>query len=113
MKKVQKTNPLKFVEIKCAFCKGTGFDRFGVPSKISKCQVCNGRGVVQVPEPYEKCPGCLGEGVYYHHRLTCSVCGGKGSIRKLNKTKDMKRCKKESKAALDIETGLPCIELYY
>lgn len=97
--------------IKCAFCRGTGFDRFEVPSKLSRCQTCKGRGKVYVPEPHEKCPSCLGTGVYCHHRLTCSVCGGKGRVRKLNRARDG-GCEKENEEALNIETGLPCINAY-
>lgn len=114
-KKTQKAKPKKIQEqetlVKCAFCKGTGLDRFGVPSKLSKCQTCHGRGKVFVPEPHEKCPSCLGTGVYRHHRLTCSVCGGKGSVRKLNRVRD-EECGKENEEMLDIETGLPCISAY-
>lgn len=97
--------------VKCAFCKGTGLDRFGVPSKLSKCQTCKGRGKVYVPEPHEKCPSCLGTGVYRHHRLTCSVCGGKGRVRALNRTRG-EGCEKENKESLDVNTGLPCISAY-
>lgn len=95
----------------CAFCRGTGLDRFGVPSKLSRCQACQGRGEVSVPEPHEKCPSCLGSGVYRHHRLTCSVCGGKGRVSKINRARG-EGCEKESAEALDIETGLPCISAY-
>lgn len=97
--------------VKCAFCKGTGLDRFGVPSKLSKCQTCQGRGKVFVPEPHEKCLSCLGSGVYRHHRLTCSVCGGRGRVRKLNKDRS-EGYKKANEEALDINTGLPCINAY-
>ncbi|MDP2930626.1 MAG: hypothetical protein Q8N56_03420 [bacterium] len=95
----------------CAFCRGIGLDRFGVPSKLSKCQTCQGRGKVYVPEPHEKCASCLGTGVYRHHRLTCSVCGGKGRVRSLNRVRGA-GCEKENEEALDVETGLPCISAY-
>ncbi len=97
--------------VKCAFCRGTGLDRFGVPSKLSQCQVCKGRGKVYVPEPNEKCLSCLGTGVFRHHRLTCSVCGGKGRVRKLNRDRG-EGCEKENEEALDVNTGLPCISAY-
>lgn len=97
--------------IKCAFCKGSGFDRFGVPSKLSRCQTCGGRGKVFVPEPNEKCAACRGTGVFRHHRLVCSVCGGKGRVRALNRARD-EGCEKENEEALDIQTGLPCISAY-
>jgi len=97
--------------VKCAFCRGTGLDRFGVPSKLSQCQTCKGRGKVYVPEPSEKCLSCLGTGVYCHHRLTCSVCGGRGRVKKLDMSRD-EGCEKENEEALDVETGLPCISSY-
>lgn len=97
--------------VKCAFCKGTGFDRFAVPSKLSKCQTCKGRGKVYVPEPHEKCASCLGTGVFRHHRLTCSVCGGKGRVRKLNRVRG-DGCEKKNEEALNLNTGLPCIDAY-
>lgn len=103
--------------IKCAFCRGTGFDRFGVPSKLSRCQTCQGRGKVYVPEPHEKCPACFGNGVYRYHRLTCSVCGGKGRVRQGMKRSEgryrgKRECDRGDQPALDIDTGLPCIEAY-
>ncbi|MBI2632947.1 MAG: hypothetical protein HYW78_00970 [Parcubacteria group bacterium] len=97
--------------IRCAFCRGAGFDRFGIPSKLSQCQACKGRGKVYVPEPNEKCASCLGTGVYRHHRLTCSVCGGKGRVRTLNRVRG-EGCEKENEEALNSETGLPCISAY-
>jgi hypothetical protein len=53
----------------------------------------------------------LGTGVYRHHRLTCAVCGGKGRVRKLGRSRG-EGCEKENGEALDIETGLPCISAY-
>lgn len=105
--KAAQTEPL----VKCAFCRGTGLDRFSVPSKLSKCQTCQGRGNVYVPEPHEKCASCLGTGVYRHHRLTCSVCGGKGRVRSLNRVRGI-ACKRENEEALHMYTGLPCFDAY-
>jgi DnaJ-class molecular chaperone len=65
-------------EIDCAFCNGTGHDRFGLLSPPSACQVCLGKGVVDVPEPRVSCAFCRGSGVHPHTRLTCGGCGGKG-----------------------------------
>lgn len=97
--------------ITCGFCRGTGLDRFGVPSKLSQCQTCKGRGKVSVPEPHEKCPSCLGTGVFRYHRLNCAVCGGKGRIGKRNQVRG-EGCGKKHEEALEIETGLPCIDAY-
>ena len=114
-KKIQKSKSKKIQEretlVKCAFCKGTGLDRFGIPSKFSKCQTCKGRGKVHVSEPHEKCPSCLGTGVYRHHRLSCSVCGGKGRIKTLANQGYGER-KGRNKAAGDLDTGLPSINAY-
>ena len=62
----------------CAFCRGTGKDPFELLSKLSKCQVCGGRGEVEVGQPAIECVYCGGSGVHRDQRLTCTVCGGKG-----------------------------------
>lgn len=100
--------------ITCGFCRGTGLDRFGVPSKLSQCQTCKGRGKVSVPEPHQQCSSCLGTGVYSHHRLNCAVCGGKGQVGVGGRkgVRDQECGKERHKEALDIETGLPCISAY-
>lgn len=67
--------------IKCAYCEGTGKDPWGIPSPLSNCQVCKGRGVVNIREPVIKCPYCDGSGAGLHgQRMTCLVCGGKGMV---------------------------------
>ena len=38
-------------EISCAFCKGKGIDPFGLLSELAICQVCLGKGKVEVDEP--------------------------------------------------------------
>jgi len=50
-------------EIKCAFCKGTGKDPFDLLSEFAVCQVCGGRGKVEVKEPAIKCVFCSGTGI--------------------------------------------------
>lgn len=109
---MKKESHEKSVVVQCAFCKGTGLDRFGIPSKLSRCQVCNGRKEVSVPQLHEPCLGCLGTGAYPHHRLTCSVCGGKGVVRKQEGKKRGEGCITENAGPLDRETGLPCINAY-
>jgi len=59
---VRRLATAKWVEIKCAFCGGTGKDPFKVLSPLSNCGVCGGKGTVRVKEPYETCPACLGTG---------------------------------------------------
>ena len=61
------------LSVRCAFCDGTGRDRFGILSPPSACQVCLGRGVVGVPEPRVPCAYCRGRGVQPHTRLTGAV----------------------------------------
>lgn len=111
-KKSPKTTTGNFKKITCAFCKGKGRDPFEVPSKLSNCQVCIGRGVVQVVEPVEICPACAGTGIYKHHRLLCAVCKGKGQLHYILGKDRTYGCKPENKEMLDIETGLPCIGAY-
>ena len=43
------------IEIKCAFCKGTGKDPFDLLSELATCQVCGGKGKVDIIEPAIKC----------------------------------------------------------
>lgn len=93
----------------CAFCKGKGKDPFEVPSKLSNCQVCIGRGTVQVVEPVETCHYCKGKGLFFHHRMPCAVCGGKGSVTKI---KGEKRCEKCAGDGKDQDSGLPCSSCY-
>ena len=72
----------KSAEVKCAFCRGTGVDRFPILSPLSKCPVCTGRGVVHVREPFEKCAKCEGAGLYMGSHLYCWTCRGKGVVPK-------------------------------
>ena len=95
----------KATEIKCAFCKGTGKDPFGLLSPMSICQVCLGRGKVKVTPPTAKCAFCNGTGIYLDKRITCTVCGGKGVV---TIPKDAKTCT-ECKGSGQAPDGLPCL----
>lgn len=64
----------------CAFCQGTGKDPFGVMSELSSCQVCGGKGTVNIREPAIVCAFCQGSGVHDSQRLTCTACGGRGMV---------------------------------
>ena len=77
------TGTVATVKYPCAYCKGTGRDRFGVMSELSTCQVCGGRGEVALHPPVQPCKFCGGSGVepYSSNRLTCSACGGKGMVK--------------------------------
>ncbi|MBU4370204.1 hypothetical protein KKG58_05680 [Patescibacteria group bacterium] len=92
-----------FIKIKCGYCQGSGKDPFETPSKLSNCQVCQGRGEVLVKQPYETCSACKGNGRAFHQRLTCSVCNGRGVVPKISG--------RERKDGEDI-TGLPKITAY-
>ena len=97
-------SPLKPKEIPCAFCKGKGKDPFDVPSKLSDCQTCWGRGMVAIADiPHQTCSACKGTGIFAHHRLSCSVCKGKGVV-----PEDRRKGKK----GLGSDTGLPEIGNY-
>jgi len=94
--------------IKCAFCKGKGIDPFNLLSELATCQVCGGRGKVEVKEPAIKCAFCKGTGVYPHNgRVTCTVCNGKGSVTVKGDEKSCPQCKGTGQA---IDSGLPCIK---
>lgn len=96
--------PIKFKKINCAFCKGKGRDPFGIPSKLSRCQVCLGEGKVAIADiPHEICGACKQTGVFEHHRLPCSVCKGKGVV-----AED----RREGPQGMSPETGLPEIGNY-
>lgn len=98
--------------IVCAYCHGRGVDPFGVPSKLSLCQICKGRKKNVVLEPFEECPACLGTGVYKHHRLPCAVCKGRGRLHSILGKDRTYGCAPENAEMLDIETGLPCLSAY-
>lgn len=66
--------------IKCAFCRGTGRDPFGLLSYLSNCPVCHGRGTVRVAKPYETCKACEGTGLYFKSKMYCWTCRGKGVV---------------------------------
>jgi len=94
--------------IRCAFCKGKGKDPFNLLSELATCQVCGGKGEVEVEEPVIKCAFCKGTGVYPHNgRVTCTVCNGKGSIHVKGNTNPCPECKGTGK---EIDSGLPCIK---
>ena len=98
------TGQVKYKMITCAYCKGIGKDPFGIPSKLSNCQVCLGKGKVAIADiPHEACSACKGTGIFEHHRLPCSVCKGKGVV-----PEDRRKGPK----GIDIETGLPAIGNY-
>jgi DnaJ-class molecular chaperone len=92
----------------CAFCKGKGKDPFELLSKLANCQVCGGKGKVEVIEPAIKCAFCKGTGIYPRDgRVTCTVCNGKGMVTVKGETEGCPKCKGSGQ---EIESGLPCIK---
>lgn len=83
----------KWVEHKCAFCRGTGRDPFGVMSVLSNCPVCGGRRTVRVKVPSVPCRACRGTGVQSSTRLPCNGCGGRGLIHVEEPTETCPLCK--------------------
>lgn len=67
-------------EIKCAYCNGSGRDRWGLLSELSACSACGGRGRQRIRVPFRRCGHCGGSGVHPHLRVTCTSCGGIGSV---------------------------------
>lgn len=93
--------------ITCGFCDGTGKDPFGLLSAASACQVCIGRRAVMLAEPVITCVFCQGSGVYPCQRLTCTVCGGKGSVTALSvRTAKCPDCRGTGATP---DSGLPCL----
>ena len=71
-------DPVVFEELTCAFCSGRGRDPFDIMSSLSTCCVCGGNGKVQVQTPVIACAHCEGTGAV--KTLTCTICGGRGSV---------------------------------
>lgn len=100
----RKKNSWSYKTITCAFCKGKGRDPFGVPSKLSACQVCLGKGNITIADiPHQTCTACRGTGIFAHHRLSCSVCKGRGVMPKDGR---------KGRQGLGTDTGLPEIGNY-
>lgn len=91
--------------INCAYCRGQGVDPFGIPSKLSRCQVCQGRKTNLISDPFEKCTACGGRGTFKHHRLSCSVCKGRGQVPYIQGKDRKAGCRPEN-------ADLPCISSY-
>ena len=80
----------------CAFCQGKGTDPFELLSKLSKCQVCLGKGEVTISAPAIECAFCGGTGIHRDQRLTCVVCGGKGMVSIKEPVETCPECKGKS-----------------
>lgn len=83
------------IAVKCALCHGTGKDPWGLPSHLSNCQACSGRGVVRVRPPIKECAFCGGTGIqpYTVSRLSCIACGGKGVVTAVEPAVECPTCK--------------------
>jgi len=80
------------VEVKCAFCNGTGKDPFQLLSKLSNCQVCSGKGKVKIASPTVKCNFCNGGVQPYTNRVHCLACGGVGVVTKIEPSQKCSKC---------------------
>ncbi|MBK4732552.1 hypothetical protein JJD41_22180 [Oxynema sp. CENA135] len=65
--------------VPCAYCRGTGKDRYQIMSPLSTCPVCHGRRSHELPSPLIPCAYCRGTGASpIGARNPCLACGGKG-----------------------------------
>ena len=83
--------------VSCAYCRGTGRDRFGIMSSRSTCTGCGGKGKVWTKKPLVRCAYCHGSGVspigarnpclarrgtgvgfIEEPQESCGTCGGRG-----------------------------------
>ena len=96
----------------CAYCGGVGRDPYGIPSKLSACQVCLGRGNVRVSRAAEGCLACKGTGHFATHRLPCSVCGGKGAVMVIHGHRREWVTGEGPTDGLETGTGLPPLSAY-
>ena len=95
------------MEINCAFCSDTRSNSVNPPFELAACQVCGGRGKVEVMEPAIPCAFCKATGVYPRTRITCTVCLGKGMIAVSRSTEKCLKCKG---TGVETENGLPCLK---
>jgi len=93
--------------VTCAFCQGKGVDPFDFLPPLSKCQVCLGRGKIEIEEPSKQCAYCEGTGVQpYGARPTCIVCEGKGVVNIKDPNEICPECRGSGRAP---ENGIPCL----
>ena len=85
-------DPGEMVDVKCAYCYGTGKDPFGIPGPESNCSVCGGKGYNRVVAPYVPCVACGGTGKARGRRLNCSTCRGRGVMMVRGPTVTCPRC---------------------
>ncbi len=65
--------------VRCAYCKGTGRDPFGIMSSRSICTACGGKRSVWVQMPLVTCAYCHGSGASpIGAKNPCLACRGTG-----------------------------------
>jgi len=65
--------------VRCAYCRGTGRDPFGIMSSLSTCTACGGKGKVWVKQPLVACAYCHEAGVSpIGAKNPCLACRGTG-----------------------------------
>jgi DnaJ-class molecular chaperone len=95
------------MEIKCAFCSGTGKESVNPLFELATCQVCGGRGKVEVMEPAIPCAFCKTTGIYPRTGIACTVCLGMGMVTIAGSTEKCRKCKG---TGIETESGLPCLK---
>lgn len=94
--------------ITCIFCQGQGRDPFELLSELATCQVCGGRGKVEIAEPTIPCRYCHETGISpLGARLTCIVCGGKGRV---SMGENAVACTQCGRTGRTKDSGLPCTQ---
>lgn len=73
-------DPTTLETVPCAYCSGTGHDRWNLLSPLSLCSACGGRGSRQIQPPIRPCAHCDGTGIHPHLRVTCTTCSGAGAL---------------------------------
>jgi hypothetical protein len=93
-----------YATVTCAFCQGKGVDPYGPPARPARCEVCGGRGEVDVPVPHIVCAFCKGSGSPRTFR--CPVCVGVGVLAPV--PAPTRRCPVCQGYAMDPASGWPC-----
>jgi len=96
-------DPATLETVPCAYCGGTGHDRWDLLSPPSLCSACGGRGTRQLQPPIRPCAHCSGTGIHPHLRVTCTTCGGAGA---LHVPADAVPCPRCAGAGIDPKTEL-------
>jgi DnaJ-class molecular chaperone len=93
--------------VRCAYCRGTGRDRFAIMSALSTCAICAGKREIWLRKPLATCAYCQGVGVSpIGARNPCLACRGKG-VATIEEPKE--RCRSCGGTGIHEATGLYCL----